>query len=85
MGENVILYSSSKCSRCKLVKQMLDIHNVPYTEIKDQKELAIEKEIEECPSIEIGNRIIDGYSRVLTWLRDNGWCSLWEENDDESN
>ena len=85
MIEEIILYSSSECVRCKLVKQMLDVHNVSYMELKDQKELAIEKEIEEYPSIEINGKVINGYSSVLTWLRNNGWYSLWEDNKDESN
>ncbi len=84
MGE-IILYSSSECVRCHLVKKMLDAHNVPYTELKDCKELALAKEIEEYPSIEINGIVIDGYSRVLTWLQDNGWYSLWEDDENESN
>jgi hypothetical protein len=64
---------------------MLDAHNVPYTELKDCKELVLEKNIEEYPSIEVNGIVIDGYSRVLTWLNDNGWYSLWEDDEDESN
>lgn len=84
MGE-IILYSSSECVRCRLVKQMLDVHSVSYTELKDCKELVLEKDIEEYPSIEVNGIVIDGYSRVLTWLNNNGWYSLWEDDEDESN
>lgn len=83
MGESIILYSSNECTRCKLVKQMLDIHNVQYTEIND-KRIMIDKEIENVPALEINEKIIE-YQEVLTWLQQNNYYSLWGDNKDESN
>lgn len=82
---DIKLYSSSGCIRCSLVKMMLNIHDVEYTEIKDNKELALEKGIEEYPSVESDGKIIDGYQRVLMWLEDNGWYSFKEGDSSESN
>lgn len=83
MGESIILYSSNECARCKLVKQMLDIHNVRYTEIND-KRIMIDKEIENVPALEINEKIME-YQEVLTWLQQNNYYSLWGDNKDESN
>ena len=83
MGESRILYSSNECTRCKLVKQMLDIHNVRYTEIND-KRIMIDKEIENVPALEINEKIME-YQEVLTWLQQNNYYSLWGDNKDESN
>ena len=82
MGEErIILYSFSTCIRCNLVKQMLDEHNVQYEEIIDDKPLMIDKEIESVPAIEVNGKIIDQYSNVLSWLRKNGYYSLWRDNE----
>lgn len=79
MGK-IILYSSPKCARCNLVKQMLDKHNVQY-EISEDKQLMMSKDLSEMPSIEIQGKLIDGYSHVLTWLRENNYYSLWEDDE----
>jgi hypothetical protein len=63
---------------------MLDVHNVQYTEVKDNKELALAKEIIEYPAIEVDGKIIDEYANVLSWLRQNNYYSLWGDKD-ESN
>ena len=83
MGE-IILYSSSECSRCFWIKKMLDIHNVQYQEVKDNKRLMIDKEIEEYPALEVDGKILT-YGPLITWLQEKGWYSLWEDNEDESN
>ena len=75
MGE-IILYSSSECARCQLVKQMLDNHKVKYEEIIDEKQLMIDKGFERVPVIEVDGKIFDEYVSILNWLRDNGWYSL---------
>lgn len=84
--EKIILYTSTECSRCKVVKQMLHEHNVVYEEITDNKELMVEKDLFSVPAIEIGNKIIDTYAGVMCWLRDNGYYSLalWGEYGNES-
>jgi hypothetical protein len=62
---------------------MLDVHDVSNAEFKDCKELALQKGIEEYPSIEVDGKIIDGYQRVLMWLEDNGWYSLERSESDD--
>ena len=85
MGEkHIILYSLSTCKRCRIIKQMLDVHNVEYEEIVDDKQLMIEKEIENAPALEVDGKIIDEYVNVLNWLEKNNYYSLWSD-DDESN
>ena len=86
MGEqHIILYSSSECTRCQLVKQMLNHHKVKYKEILDDKQLMISKGFEGVPVIEVDGKIIDEYVSVLDWLRQNGYYSLWKEDENESN
>ena len=85
MDERLILYSSSECERCRLVKQMLDCHGVEYIDVQDNKELAIEKDIDQFPALEIGNKIIDDYGLVLIWLKEHGYYSLWGIDKNESN
>ena len=82
---DIKLYSSSECIRCSLIKTMLNIHDVEYVEIKDDKELTAKKGIEEYPSIEVDGKIIDGYSRVLMWLEDNRWYSFERSDSGECN
>ena len=74
--QHIVLYSTSTCHRCALVKQMLNNHNVEYKEIKDDKQLMIEKGLEFVPVIEVNGQIIDNYVCVLDWLRKNGYYSL---------
>lgn len=77
MEQHIILYSTD-CPRCKLVKQMLDIHHVPYTEIAD-KQVILDKDFDSVPVMDINGKIMD-YSGILTWLKQNNYYSLWEEN-----
>lgn len=74
MGQKIILYTTG-CSRCVLVKQMLDAHNVQYDEINDG-EIIISKGLEQVPSLEIDGKIIEDYAGVLIWLEDNGYYSM---------
>ena len=84
MGQ-ITLYSSSECTRCKLVKQMLDAHHVQYNEILDNKQLMLDKEFLEIPAIEVDGQTIDEYTGVLCWIKKNGWYSFEEVSDNESN
>ena len=81
----IILYSSSECARCGIVKRLLDIHRVVYTEITDNKPLMLDKGFTEVPGVEENGQIIDTYSKVLSWLQKNGWYSFEEVNGNESN
>lgn len=82
--QHITLYSFSECHRCSLVKQMLDKHNVQYEEIRDNRPLMIEKDLLSVPAIEVDGKIIDEYTSVLIWLKDNNYYCLWGD-DDESN
>ena len=82
--QHITLYSSSECYRCSLVKQMLDKHNVQYEEIRDNKPLMIEKDLIGVPAIEIDGKIIDEYTSVLIWLKDNNYYCLWEDEDENN-
>lgn len=79
----IILYSSSQCIRCRIVKQMLDVHKVQYEEITDNKQLMLDKEFTEVPGIEVDGQIIDTYASVLEWIQDNGWYSFEEVKEDD--
>lgn len=72
----MILYTSTECNRCKTVKQMLDEHDVAYEEIIDNKSLMLEKDLYSVPAIEIDGKIIDDYTSVLSWLKQNGYYFL---------
>lgn len=74
--QKVIVYTSTECTRCKTVKQMLNEHNVAYEEIVDNKQLMMEKDLCSVPAIETDGKIIDEYTGVLNWLRQNGYYSL---------
>ena len=73
--EEIILYTSNTCERCKLVKKMLDKHSVSYKEITNEQAPA-DLEIEQVPAIQIKDHIIDHYSGVLGWLQQNGYYDL---------
>lgn len=76
MKEPIILYSSSGCLRCRLIKLMLESHNVEYIEVKDNKQLMIERGFESAPVLEIDGKVIDDYGNILAWLEDNNYYSL---------
>ena len=78
----ITLYSLSECRRCGIVKQMLDVHNVQYEEITDNRPLMEEKDIQRAPAIEVDGKIIDEYVYVLEWLKNNNYYSLWEDNNE---
>lgn len=84
--EKVILYTSETCPRCKIVKDMLNIHSVQYEEITD-RELILSMDLESVPAIEVGDTLIDNYVMVLNWLRQNGYYNLaiWGDDKNESN
>ena len=81
--EQIILYTSDTCTRCKTVKQMLKVHSVNYVEVTD-RDYMLDLGIEGVPAIGVGDKIIDNYVSVLAWLQKNGYYSF-EVNDDESN
>ena len=77
MGRQIVLYSTG-CTRCKLVKQMLDVHHVEYTEITDKQAIE-EKDFDSVPVLEVDGKCME-YSELLTWLEQNNYYSLWEGN-----
>ena len=81
--EQIILYTSDTCDRCKAVKHMLNIHSVDYTEVTD-RDYILSLDLVGVPAIEVDNKIIDEYPRVLSWLKKNGYYSF-EVSSDDSN
>lgn len=81
--EQIILYTSETCTRCKAVKHMLNIHSVHYTEVNDREHM-LKLGITGVPAIGADNKIIDEYPSVLSWLEKNGYYSF-EVNTDDSN
>lgn len=73
MESRIILYSTD-CTRCKIIKHILDAHDVPYTEITD-KQVMINKDFDSVPVMEVDGKIMD-YSGILTWLQDNNYYLL---------
>lgn len=71
----IVIYTSDTCYRCKFVKQMLDKHNVQYTEVTDAQ-VAISMGFEQVPVLEVDGKIIEKYSLVLAWLEENGYYSF---------
>lgn len=65
---NVIIYSTPTCPYCKMAKQFLEEHNIPFQEkdvSKDQ--VALESMVQKTgqfgvPVIEIDDQIIIGFS-----------------------
>ena len=77
MDRKIILYTLVNCDRCKLVKQMLDVHGVHYDTIDDEQVLA------ECgfakmsfPIMDVNGERIEEYVDILSWLRKNNYYSL---------
>lgn len=80
MGK-VILYTSNTCYRCHIVKDLFHIHSVKYEEVSD-RDLMLSMELESVPAIEVDGKIIDNWTSVLEWLRQNGYYSFEVDNDD---
>lgn len=74
MSNKVILYSSSECDRCKMVKKMLDFNNVSYDEVTD-KQMMINLGFEQVPVLEVDGKIIENFTSILVWLEDKGYYS----------
>lgn len=72
----IILYSSSECGRCPIVKMMLDANNVPYTEIKDDFTLMEQMDLESVPALKVDDELLDEYWKVILWLQDNNYYSF---------
>ena len=68
MEEKLILYSSSECLRCKIIKNMMDIHGIKYEEILDKKQLMLDKGLNEVPAMEVDGKMLGTYREVLMWV-----------------
>ena len=79
--EQIILYTSDTCTRCRTVKEMLRVHSVDYVEVTD-RDYMLSLNLESVPAIEVGNKIIDNYVSVLAWLKKNGYYSFEVNNND---
>lgn len=81
MGDKVTLYSTG-CERCKLVKRMLDTHQVCYEEVND-KQIMIDEGFEQAPVLKVNDKVIENFTSILIWLEDNGCYSkrgIYESN-----
>ena len=74
METKIVLYSTNTCSRCKIVKQILNIHNVKYTEITDV-DIMKEKGFNEAPIMEINDKTLD-YGDIVEWLKENNYSLI---------
>ena len=45
----------------------------------------IEKDFENAAVLEVDGKIIEEYSMILLWLKENGYYSLWGDNEDGNN
>lgn len=79
--EQIVLYTSDTCNRCKTIKHMLNIHSVSYTEVTD-RDYILGLGLAEVPAIEADGKIIDEYPNVLSWLEENGYYSFEVNSDD---
>ena len=77
MDRKIILYTLVDCDRCKLVKQMLDVHEVRYETIDDEQTL-IDSGMSELsfPIMDVDGERIEEYVDILSWLRRNNYYSL---------
>lgn len=77
MDRKIILYTLVDCDRCKLVKQMLDVHEVRYETIDDEQTL-IDSGMETLsfPIMDVDGERIEEYVDILSWLRRNNYYSL---------
>ena len=75
MGEKVILYTISTCSRCPIIKQMFDNCKVPYEEIEIDKQTAEEKGFEEMPILEVDGKMLE-FGPMITWLQESEYYSV---------
>lgn len=74
MEEKIILYSTDTCHRCKMVKQILNIHNVQYVEVTDI-DLMKDKCFNEVPMMEINGQTLD-YGDIVAWLKENNYSLI---------
>ena len=77
MDRKIILYTLVDCDRCKLVKQMLDVHEVRYETVDDVQTL-VDCGMAELsfPIIDVDGQRIEEYVDILSWLRRNNYYSL---------
>lgn len=77
MDRKIILYTLVDCDRCKLVKQMLDVHEVRYETVDDEQAL-IDAGFGELsfPIMDVDGERIEEYVDILSWLRRNNYYSL---------
>ena len=72
--KEILLYTTDTCSRCKIVKDMLNMHSVKYQEVTD-RQLMLNMDLEGVPAIEVDGQVIDNYVSVLAWLESKGYYS----------
>jgi hypothetical protein len=66
---------------------MMDIHGIKYEEILDEKQLMLDKGLNEVPAMEVDGKMLGTYREVLMWVYEKlGILDEYSEgNEDESN
>ncbi len=65
--KNITIYSTPTCHYCKLAKEYMTTHNIPYTEFNVASDLDKRKEMVDksgqlgVPVIDIGGKILVGF------------------------
>ena len=70
--ENIVIYTTATCPRCKVLKQKMKQKNIEYTEINDIQTV-IEMGYQTVPVIKINDKI-------LTFSEANKWINEQEGN-----
>jgi hypothetical protein len=47
---------------------MMDIHGIKYEEILDEKQLMLDKGLNEVPAMEVDGKMLGTYREVLMWV-----------------
>ena len=87
----VSFYSISDCDACDLTRLLLDDNEIPYTEKDIENNLSMQQELQQlsgklqAPTVIIGDKVIDGYSKsaISDALLEKGY--LLADNSDVSN
>ena len=87
----VSFYSVPDCDACDLIRLLLDNNGIPYAEKDIQNNISMQQELQQrsgklqAPTVIIGDKVIDGYSKsaLTDALLDKGY--LLAENSDTTN
>ena len=64
---NIILYKSTTCPQCRVVKMKLDKKNIPYIEELDV-EVMTARGVKGIPTLEIDGELMTNLSDINKWI-----------------